>query len=100
MMDNTIKTLFIVLYCYVELGNGKVLGCDFIVSATGVFPGGEMFKHVVNVNKDGAIVIDNTMRTSHPHNYAAEEVCSAGWNPAPDWMQMRLWKQAREMVPL
>ena len=85
---------------YVELSNGKVFGCDFIVSATGVLPGGEMFKHVVNVNEDGAIVIDNTMRTSHPHNYAAEEVCSAGWNPAPDWMQMRLWKQAREMVPL
>ena len=82
---------------YVELNNGKVFGCDFVVSATGVVPGGEVFKHVVNVNEEGAIVIDDSMRTSHPDIYAAGDVCSAGWVPAFHWVQMRLWTQARQM---
>eukprot|EP00092_Neocalanus_flemingeri_P008377 GFUD01009033.1.p1 GENE.GFUD01009033.1~~GFUD01009033.1.p1 ORF type:complete len:491 (+),score=165.10 GFUD01009033.1:159-1475(+) len=82
---------------YVELSNGKVFGCDFVVSATGVVPCGDVFKHVLNVNEEGAIVIDDTMRTSHPDIYAAGDVCSAGWTPAHHWMQMRLWTQARQM---
>ena len=82
---------------YVELSNGKVFGCDFIVSATGVVPAGEMFKHVVRVNEEGAIVIDDTMRTSKLDIYAAGDVCSAGWDPAHHWLQMRLWTQARQM---
>ena len=80
-----------------SLTNGKVFGCDFIVSANGVVPGGEVFKHVVNVNEEGAIVIDDNMRTSNPDINAAGDICSAGWVPAHHWLQMRLWTQARQM---
>ena len=62
---------------YVELTNGKVFGCDFVVSATGVVPGGEVFKHVANANEEVAIVIDDSMRTLHPDIYAAGDVSQA-----------------------
>ena len=82
---------------YVELSNGKLYGCDFVVSATGVTPSGEMFKHVVEVEEEGGILIDDEMRTSAPDIYAAGDVCSAGWTEAAHWFQMRLWSQARQM---
>ena len=82
---------------YVELSNGKVYGCDFVVSATGVLPSGEMFKHVVELDAEGGIRIDEEMRTSAPDIYAAGDVCSAAWSQAPHWFQMRLWSQARQM---
>jgi len=82
---------------YVELSNGKVIGCDFIVSATGVVPAGKPFANSVNVNEEGAIVIDESMRTSNEYIYAAGDVCQTGWVPAQHWMQMRLWTQARQM---
>lgn len=82
---------------YVELTNGKIIGCDFVVSATGVVPGGAIFNHVVDVNDEGAIIIGEDMRTSHPDIYAAGDVCSAGWDHAFHWLQMRLWTQARQM---
>ena len=37
------------------------------------------------------------MRTSVEHIYAAGDVCSASWQLAPHWFQMRLWTQARQM---
>ena len=82
---------------YVELSNGKVYGCDFVVSATGVTPSGGKFQHVVAVDEEGGITIDEEMRTSAPDIYAAGDVCSAGWTQADHWFQMRLWSQARQM---
>ena len=82
---------------YVELSNGKVYGCDFLVSATGVTPSGGIFKQVVEVDEEGGIRIDEEMRTSAPDIYAAGDVCSAGWSQAAHWLQMRLWSQARQM---
>ena len=48
-----------------------------MVSDTGVVPGGEVFKHVVNANEEGAIVIDDSMRTLHPDIYAAGDISQA-----------------------
>ncbi len=36
---------------YVELSNGKIFGCDFVVSAIGVTPNVEPFLQSANVNK-------------------------------------------------
>ena len=36
-----------------------------------------MFKHVVNANEEGAIVIDDSMRTLHPDIYAAGDISQA-----------------------
>ncbi|XP_018425822.1 PREDICTED: pyridine nucleotide-disulfide oxidoreductase domain-containing protein 1 [Nanorana parkeri] len=84
---------------YVELTNGKVYGCDFIISATGVVPNIEPFLPGNNfeIGEDGGLKVDDHMRTSVPNVYAAGDICTAAWTPSPLWQQMRLWTQARQM---
>ena len=84
---------------YVELTNDEIHGVDFIVSATGVKPnidfkikGGELA-----LDKDGGIKVDENMRTNLADIYAAGDVCTASWELAPHWFQMRLWTQAYQM---
>ncbi|XP_028810897.1 pyridine nucleotide-disulfide oxidoreductase domain-containing protein 1 isoform X2 [Denticeps clupeoides] len=78
---------------YVQLTNGKIYGCDFIVSATGVVPNTEPFLpgNKFELAEDGGFLVDDHMRTSEPDVFAAGDVCSAGWEPGP------LWQQARQM---
>lgn len=84
---------------YVHLTNGNIYGCDLIVSATGVIPNTHPFLACAsfNVAEDGGLTVDSKMQTNIADVYAAGDVCSAGWNPAPCWFQMRLWSQARQM---
>lgn len=84
---------------FVKLTNGKIYGCDFVVSATGVVPNTKPFlsNNEISLADDGGILVDDQMRTNIPDIYAAGDVCSAGWNHAPHWFQMRLWTQARQM---
>lgn len=84
---------------YAELTNGKIFGCDLIVSATGVFPNVEAFVsgNKFDLGADGGLRVDDHMRTSLRNVYAAGDVCTAGWTPSPHWQQMRLWTQARQM---
>ena len=56
---------------YISLTNGKIFGCDFVISATGVTPSGDNLKHVVDVADDGGILVDECLRTSAPDIYAA-----------------------------
>lgn len=82
---------------YVELSNGKVFGCDFLVSATGVTPntcGGLGLK----LGADGGFAVDETMATSRPGVFAAGDCACAAWEWSPHWFQMRLWCQARQMA--
>ncbi|XP_056408940.1 pyridine nucleotide-disulfide oxidoreductase domain-containing protein 1 isoform X2 [Hyla sarda] len=83
---------------YAELTNGKIYGCDIIVSATGVTPNVEPFVGGNNfdLGEDGGLRVDDHMRTSVRNVYAAGDVCTAGWTPSPHWQQMRLWTQARQ----
>ncbi|ETE62148.1 Pyridine nucleotide-disulfide oxidoreductase domain-containing protein 1, partial [Ophiophagus hannah] len=84
---------------YVELTNGKIYGCDFIVSATGVTPNVQPFLDGNNfaLGEDGGLKVDRYMRTSLPNIYAAGDICTTSWEPSPVWQQMRLWTQARQM---
>uniref|UniRef100_A0A6I8P5N6 Pyridine nucleotide-disulphide oxidoreductase domain 1 n=1 Tax=Ornithorhynchus anatinus TaxID=9258 RepID=A0A6I8P5N6_ORNAN len=84
---------------FVELTNGKVFGCDFIVSATGVMPNTEPFLdgNDFALGADGGLMVDDHMRTSLTDIYAAGDICTAAWPPSPFWQQMRLWSQARQM---
>ncbi|XP_060101875.1 LOW QUALITY PROTEIN: pyridine nucleotide-disulfide oxidoreductase domain-containing protein 1 [Heteronotia binoei] len=84
---------------YAELTNGKVYGCDFIVSATGVVPNVQPFLEGNNfaLGQDGGLKVDQGMRTSLLDIYAAGDICTASWEPSPLWQQMRLWTQARQM---
>lgn len=84
---------------HVELQDGKMIECDFIVSATGVSPNlnfklsDENFKF----GPDAGIYVNDLMETSIDRIYAAGDICFAGWNWAQHWFQMRLWTQARQM---
>ncbi|XP_071955222.1 pyridine nucleotide-disulfide oxidoreductase domain-containing protein 1-like [Antedon mediterranea] len=85
---------------YILLTNGKLYGCDLIVSATGVNPNVAPFTKgpmPLTIAPDGGISVDDHMRTNLEHVYAAGDVCSASWQPAEQWFQMRLWSQARQM---
>lgn len=83
---------------YVELTNDTIYGCDFIVSATGVTPGLEPFlQNKFDIATDGGVRVNSKMQTSQPDVFAAGDVCSASWDVAPLWIQIRLWSQARQM---
>lgn len=84
---------------YVKLANGEVYGCDFVVSATGVTPNTSPFDSSANfsVAEDGGFKVDDNMMTNIDDVYAAGDVCTASWEPAKCWFQMRLWTQARTM---
>lgn len=85
---------------FVKLSNGKIYGCDFVVSATGVIPNSESIaleKGKFKLANDNGIEVNERMQTNIPHIYAAGDVCTASWNFAKHWFQMRLWTQARQM---
>lgn len=84
---------------YVHLTNGKIYGCDFIVSATGVIPNSSVFSRNdrLVLADDGGIKVNWKMETSIPDVFAAGDVCTASWEQAIHWFQMRLWTQARQM---
>lgn len=83
----------------VELTNGKVYECNFIISATGVIPNSNFElrcgKHL-DIANDGGIKVDWKMETSLPNIFAAGDTCTVDWN-SECWFQMRLWTQARQM---
>jgi NAD(P)H-nitrite reductase large subunit len=83
---------------YAELSNGKIIECDFIVSATGVIPNSMIpGLECLKKGKDGGYIVDWKLETSEKDIYAAGDVCTADWNTALHWFQMRLWIQAHQM---
>lgn len=82
----------------VELTNGKMFGCDFVVSATGVAPNSaiEGLESLAR-NEDGGFLVDSKLQTSESSVYAAGDVCTVNWELAEHWFQMRLWTQALQM---
>jgi small subunit ribosomal protein S18b len=81
---------------YARLTSGRTYGCDLVVSATGVVPGGDLYRAVLAVEPEGGVVVDPVMRTSAERVYAAGDLVSPGWEPAPHWLHRRLWSQARQ----
>lgn len=83
---------------YAKLTNGKVVGCDFVVSATGVIPNSniEGLEELRRAPDEGFLV-DDRLRTSDENVFAAGDICTANWEPARHWFQMRLWTQALQM---
>lgn len=83
---------------YIELTNGKIVGCDFIVSATGVEPNVDFIKETgIELTSDGGIKVDTKLESSLKDVYAAGDACTCSWDIAEHWIQMRLWTQARQM---
>lgn len=83
----------------VELTNGKVYECDFVISATGVTPNSNLDVRdgaSIDIASDGGIKVDWKMETSLSDIFAAGDVCTVDWT-SQHWFQMRLWTQARQM---
>lgn len=81
----------------VRLSNGVKISCDFLVSATGVNPSLNFTTdRPFKLGNDGGILVDEFMQTSIDGIYAAGDLCTAGWDKAKHWFQMRLWTQARQ----
>lgn len=83
----------------VELTNGKMYECDFVVSATGVTPNSKLEirdGRNLDIAEDGGIKVDWKMETNLPDIFAAGDVSTVDWI-SEHWFQMRLWTQARQM---
>lgn len=80
------------------LSTGKKLQCDLVVSATGVHPRSDFkTKSKFDLSEDGGIKVNAFMQTSLPNIYAAGDLCTANWDVARHWFQMKLWTQAHQM---
>ncbi|XP_033227232.1 pyridine nucleotide-disulfide oxidoreductase domain-containing protein 1 [Belonocnema kinseyi] len=83
---------------YADLTNGERVGCDLIVSATGVIPNANLLGlEDLKKGEDGGYLVDWKLETSQEDIFAAGDVCSAGWELGSHWFQMRLWTQAHQM---
>uniref|UniRef100_A0A915BDT3 Pyridine nucleotide-disulfide oxidoreductase domain-containing protein 1 n=1 Tax=Parascaris univalens TaxID=6257 RepID=A0A915BDT3_PARUN len=85
---------------FIRLNNGQIIGTDVLINATGVEPNSLLWKEQCDelaLAPDQGILVDDHMMTSIPDVYACGDVCTAGWEWAKHWMQMRLWTQARQM---
>lgn len=83
---------------YVVLTNGKTIGCDLVVSATGVTPNSDVLGlEALKKGEDNGLLVDWKLETSEKDVYAAGDVCTAGWELPKHWFQMRLWTQAHQM---
>ncbi|XP_055339364.1 pyridine nucleotide-disulfide oxidoreductase domain-containing protein 1-like [Paramacrobiotus metropolitanus] len=85
---------------YAELTNGKIIGCDFIVSATGVIPNVDLVIGCMpadGIAVDGGIKVNENMESILEDVFVAGDACTCAWETAPHWIQMRLWTQARQM---
>lgn len=49
------------------------------------------------MGEDGGLKVNDKMETSIKDVYAAGDACSAAWEIAPHWFQMKLWSQALQM---
>lgn len=105
---------------FVQLTNGKVIGCDLLINAIGVRPNSLVVETAggLQLASDGGILVDQFMRTNLPDVYATGDVCTPFTDPAQvdrwlnetvkhhfkqhrihteHWHQIRLWTQARQM---
>ncbi|VVD03454.1 unnamed protein product [Leptidea sinapis] len=82
----------------VKLTDGKLIQCDFVISATGVEPAVNFSWDIEPVyGKDGGLAVNEQQETSIKDVFAAGDVACASWDFSPQWFQLRLWTQARQM---
>jgi len=82
----------------VKLTNGKVYGCDFMISATGVVPCVDFLDDTFERGENGGLVVNENMQTTGSLDiFAAGDCSSITWPESSHWFQMKLWSQARDM---
>lgn len=75
---------------YVKLTNGKIYGCDLVVSAIGVEPNVDLWRDektnqlmTDSIAKDGGILVNDQMESAMADVYCAGDSCTVGWEFAP-----------------
>lgn len=85
----------------VKLSNGRVIDCDFVISATGVEPAVNFtWDRTPEKAQDGGLAVNEFQETTLRNVFAAGDVASASWEQAPHWFQLKLWTQARQMAAM
>lgn len=79
----------------------KIIGCDVLISATGVIPNTEFLtsqKSAIQSDSDGFIIVNDYMESSSPNIYAVGD-CSL-YQPSLrntfHFFQMPLWSQVHK----
>ena len=49
-----------------------------------------LLKFQFELAEDGGIQVNEKMQTSVPDVFAAGDICTASWDPAPHWLQVGL----------
>ena len=89
---------------HILLSNGKVLGVDAVLSATGVQPCTAALPRAFARGRDGGVLVNPNMQSSGSACvYAAGDCACVQWPQAlrapqqqlPLWFQLRTWQQAR-----
>jgi len=57
-------------------------GADLVILCVGFHPNNELLKGKVDMLQNGAILVDDYMRTSNPDIFAAGDSCSVHYNPS------------------
>lgn len=73
---------------FAHLTNGMIIGCDLVISATGVVPNVDLFSCLEH-DHDKGIFVDNALRTSIPDVFAAGDVCFPRWQWSKHWFQVK-----------
>lgn len=61
--------------------SGGVYECDMAILCVGFRPNTELYSGKIDTMKNGAIIVDNFMKTSHPDVYACGDSCAVNYNP-------------------
>ncbi len=101
---------------WVRLTNDKLIGCDFLVSATGVTPAVSFMPASFLRGPDGGLLVDARMRVRRLEQqrqrtcevspggvcsvYAAGDAACVQWPRSSNWFQMRLWSQVLPLCAL
>jgi pyruvate/2-oxoglutarate dehydrogenase complex dihydrolipoamide dehydrogenase (E3) component len=75
---------------YVELTTGKIIGCDFVVSATGAIPNTSDLSKFADFElcEEQGLCVNHQMQTNVKDIYAAGDICTPCWKWAPQWFQV------------
>lgn len=81
----------------VELSDGTTLSADLVLAAVGVQPRAELAEQAGLTVRDGRIEVDEHMRTSADHVFAAGDVVSAHNSAAGRHLSVEHWGEAERM---
>lgn len=68
---------------YVRTNKGEY-EADLVILCVGFRPNNDLLKGKVDMMQNGAIIVDEYMRTSNPNIFAAGDSCAVHYNPAGD----------------